>query len=117
VSPYLRLGRVPQATANPATATIRDLGRTSSTVWADVRLTADTVVTFNQNMAPGWSSDQGVVSGGHDGLLNVFVRGPFEGRITARFRPPDLPYSVPISALAAAGCVVIGLGIWPRKRS
>jgi hypothetical protein len=115
VSPQLRLGRVPQATAGAATATIVDWGRTSSTVWADVRLTAPTLVTFNQNMAPGWISDQGpVVSDG--GRLAVRAPGPFEGRITARFRPPDLPYSVPISAVAAAACVVVGLGRWPSRR-
>jgi hypothetical protein len=112
VSPHLRLGRVPQATVDAGT--VLDWGRTSTTMWADVRLTAPATATFNQNMAPGWKSDQGTVVADR-GLLALRIPGPFEGRVTVRFRPPDLPYSIALSAIGALACILIGRGTFRRR--
>jgi hypothetical protein len=109
VSPALRLGRVPQATVEAGSGTVVDWGRTSLTVWADVRLDRAALVTFNQNMAPGWVSDQGTVVDDR-GLLALRTPGPFRGRLTVRFHPSDLPYSVGISLLGALACLLVARG-------
>jgi hypothetical protein len=115
VSRFLRLGRVPQATVSPADGAVLDWGRTSSTVWADVRLRGPALLTFNQNFAPGWKSEPAPVIDDR-GLLAVRVPAAFQGRITARFRPPDLRTSVPISIAGALACLLVWRGRRGRKR-
>jgi hypothetical protein len=116
VSRFLRLGKVPQATVAPGAGAVLDWGRTSTSVWADVRLSGPAQVTFNQNFAPGWRSEAGAVVDDR-GLLALRVPAGFQGRLSARFRPPDMRYSVPISVAGALACLLVWRFGRGRKRN
>jgi hypothetical protein len=112
ISPYLWLGEGPQARVEPPSAgEIVDWGRTSTTMWADVRLRAPATVIFNQNSAPGWVSTRGEVIDEH-GLMAVRTSAPMRGRLATHFSPIDLPYSLSLSVVGALACVFMAT----RKR-
>jgi hypothetical protein len=110
ISDALWLGEGPQARLDPEGAgRVRAWGRTSLTMWAEVDVAEPgTIVVFNQNFAPGWSSPQGEVLA-DDGRLAVELARPGPQRVIVRYRPRDLPYSLAASAVGALACALIGM--------
>lgn len=90
-------------------------GRTSLTVWAEVELDEPARVVFNQNFAEGWTSPQGAVVE-DEVRLAVDVAQAGRRRVSARYFPPDLPYTVGLSVLGALACLVVALAPWRRRR-
>ena len=108
-------GEVPQARIVPESAgRVVAWGRTSLTVWAEVDLEEPARVVFNQNFAEGWTSGQGSVVE-DEVRLAVDVRSAGRQRVSARYFPPDLPYTVGLSGVGALACVLVALAPWRRR--
>ncbi len=116
-STRLWLGEGPQARIEPADAgRVVAWGRTSLTVWAEVALERPARVLFNQNHHADWSSPQGPVV--NDELrLAVDAGRPGRQRVTARYFPRDLPFSVGTSAVGALACLLVAWSPWRRRRA
>ncbi len=96
VSRALWLGDSPFARIAPGgSGEVHDAGRTSLTVWADVTLDAPGRVVFDQNYFEEFVPDRGARADDAGRLAVDLPAG--RQRVTLRFRPPELPYVVPVS--------------------
>jgi hypothetical protein len=105
-------GDRPQARIVHGLGEVLAWGRTTSRVWADVKLEGAGRVLFNQNYAPGWQSSNGAVIS-DNGRLAVEVQGGTR-RIALVYRPRTLVPGVCLSLLGALLALAL---VWrlPRK--
>jgi hypothetical protein len=105
-------GDRPQARVVHGLGVVLAWGRTTSRVWADVKLEGAGRVLFNQNYAPGWQSANGEVVS-DNGRLAVEVSGGTR-RIALVYRPRTLVPGVCLSLLGALLALAL---VWrlPRK--
>jgi hypothetical protein len=94
--------------------TVRATGRTNLTAWADVTLRQPSRIVFNENFADGFRASVGTVVS-DDGRVAVDAPAGTR-RIVVRFTPPDLPWTVPISATGLAVCVAVPVVLRRRRR-
>ncbi len=112
ISPALWLGdELPARLTPPDAGRVVDAGRTSLTIWADVELTRPSRVVFDQNYFADFGSADGAVVDDH-GRLAIDVAEAGTRRVTARFRPHDLPYGLGVSVTGA----VLALYVATRSR-
>jgi hypothetical protein len=111
ISPMLWLGdELPARIFPPDAGEVIDAGRTSLTMWAEVELDRPARVVFNQNYFPDFDFDEGVAVEDH-GRLAIDLASAGTHRVSARYRPHDLPYVVTISVLGSL------LALWVATRS
>jgi hypothetical protein len=109
VAPGLWDGHKPQARISRALGSVVASNRTTTRVWADVRMQQSGLVLFNQNAADGWRSAQGEVVNSR-GLLAVQVPAGAR-RVEVSYRPAGLLLSVALSLVGL--CVTLAL-LWPN---
>jgi hypothetical protein len=112
VSPALWIGARPQARVPNAVGHVRSAGRTSRRVFADVDLSADARVVFNQNYARGFVSSVGNV---------VEDRGRLAVDVPAGTRHVEVTYTpawfLPSAALSLAGLALSLLQLRVLRRT